>query len=248
MSFTRRIFFIVFFSLLAFSLAACSYDSPSRRASVDISRHSVVYKFEEVDRNRPEVHVYPTDGSVYPLTALMLPFPVTQALGPREAEPISKSLTRIIWQAMVKEEAFSVLEYAENVTIYSLNQGLLLARHKGADVLVTGSIPYMITGGSGGMNHLVVHFEIHDVQSGDLIWSITHSGALDEKPSQDFIFFQGRSKLPTDSLYVVAMALGSDVGRIMRDWAQGEDETLPEDQRAPELDGGPRTTTEPPAF
>lgn len=246
MSFTRKIFLIPFFCILAVALAAC--DSPSRRASVDLSRHLIVYKFEEVERNRPEVHIYPTDGAVYSPTALMLPFPVTQALGPREADPMSKSLSRIIWQAMVKEEAFSVLEYAENITVYSLGQGLLLARQKGADVLITGSIPYVITGGRGGMNQLVVHFEIYDVQNADLIWSITHSASLNEQMSQDFIVFQRRSKLPTDPLYVVAMAIGSDIGRVMRDWGQGEDENLPEDQQAPELDGGPPRTIEPPAF
>ena len=247
MIFSRKIFLTAFSGLLAFALLAC--DSPSRRASVDLSRHSVVYKFEEVERNRPNVYVYPTEGAVSAPTALMLPFPITQALGPREAEPMSKSLTRILWQAMVKEEGFSVLEYEENVTLYSLNQALYLARQKGADILITGNIPYVITGGSTGINQMVVHFEIYDVQSGDLIWSITHSGALNAKQSQDFIFFQRKSKLPTDSLYAVASALGSDIGRVMRDWALGEEENLPEDQRAPELDGGPeKSPGQPPAF
>ena len=247
MIFSRKIFLTAFSGLLAFALLAC--DSPSRRASVDLSRHSVVYKFEEVGRNRPNVYIYPTEGAVSAPTALMLPFPITQALGPREAEPMSKSLTRILWQAMVKEEGFSVLEYEENITLYSLNQALFLARQKGADILITGNIPYVITGGSTGINQMVVHFEIYDVQSGDLIWSITHSGALNAKQSQDFIFFQRKSKLPTDSLYAVATALGSDIGRVLRDWALGEEENLPEDQRAPELDGGPeKSSGQPPAF
>ena len=229
--------------LLGLLLVAC--DSPSRRASVDFSRHSVVYKFEEVERNRPEVHIYPVDSAIYPPNALMLPFPVTQQLGPREAEPVSKSLTRILWQSMVKEEAFPVLEYAENVHIYSLTQALNLARAKGADVVITGSIPYMITGGSTGMNQLVVHMEVYDVHTTELVWSVTHSGALNAKASQDFILFQRRSKLPQDSLYTVAMALGSDLGKVLHDWSNGSEG---EEARSPELDGGPSTVQEPPAF
>ncbi|MBQ4133581.1 MAG: hypothetical protein IJD04_07615 [Desulfovibrionaceae bacterium] len=243
MNFSRKIICACLIGIIAAALTAC--DSPSRRASVDLSRSAVLYKLEEVDRSTPEVYVYPTTPSPYPPNALMLPFPVTQRLGPQEAEPISKGICRILWQAMVKEEAFPVLEYDESVYIYTLNQALALAYAKGADMLITGNIPYLITGGSTGMNQLVVHMEVHDVQTGELIWSITSSGALDAKPSQDYIFFQRKSKLPHDALYAVAMALGSDMGKVLYDWANAVDE---DNSRSPELDGGPKGWREPPAF
>lgn len=243
MSFARKFLFVCFVGIIGSALTAC--DSINRRASVDLSRSVVVYNLEEVERSKPEVYVYPMNPSPFPPKALMLPFSVSQALGPGEAEPLSKNMTRIFWQAMVKEEAFPVLEYDESVYPYTLGQALVLARAKGADMVIVGNIPYFITGGSSGMNQLVMHMEVYDVQTSELIWSVTSAGALDAKPSQDFIFFHRQSKLPTDSLYAVAMALGSDMGKVLYDWSNGIDE---QDKHSPELDGGPKTVQEPPAF
>ena len=175
----------------------------------------------------------------------MLPFSVSQAISPGEAEPLSKNLTRIFWQAMVKEEAFPVLEYDESIYPYTLGQAMVLSRARGADMLIVGNIPYFITGGSSGRNQMVTHVEVYDVQTGELIWSVTLAGSLDSKPTQDFILFHRKSKLPSDSLYAVAMALGSDMGKILYDWSNGVDE---QDKRSPELDGGPKTVQEPQAF
>ena len=229
-------------------LSGCNMDTVDRRAHIDFSTSNVVYKFEQVNRGTPEIYIYPVGEALFPPNALMLPFPITQALGPREAEPMSKALTKILWQALVKEEAFPVLEYAENMHIYNQAQALGLARYKNADVLIVGTIPYVMAGGSGGVNKITVKLEVYDVQSGDLLWSIIQAGVLDAKPTQDYIFFTQKSKLPADYLYVVTEAVGSDLGKILHRWSWGVDDDELQDPNQPQTNGGPKPVKEPPAF
>ena len=238
---------VIIAALLALFLTGCA-DDFDRRGQIDFSRSNTLFKLEEVDRSAPEIHIYPVDGALFPPNALMLPFPVTQALGPREAEPMSKGLTKILWQALVKEEAFPVVEYAENNPIYNQAQALGLARFKNADILITGTIPYVIAGGTGGLNQVTVQLNVYDVPTGELLWSIVHSGVLDAKPTQDYIFFKQKSKLPADPLYVTTMAVGSDLGKILHRWSWAMDEEDAVDPNQPATDGGPQPVREPPAF
>lgn len=229
-------------------LTGCTQELRAR-STLDFSTEKTLYNIEPVVRSTPEVHIYPVDSALFPPNALMMPLPITQALGPREAEPMSKGLSRILWQALVKEEVFPVLEFAEENHIYTQGQALGLARYKNADVLVMGSIPYVIAGGSGGLNQITVRLEVYDVASGELIWSLVHSGMLEEKPYRDFLFFKQKSKLPADPLYAATAAVGSDLGKILHRWSWGalEDEEAPVGDQ-PKIDGGPKPIKENPAF
>ena len=239
---------LILAGVLMLLIVGCSFDTVDRRGHIDFSTSNVIYKFEQVNRAKPEIYIYPVDSALFPPNALMLPFPVTQAMGPREAEPMSKALTKIIWQALVKEEAFPVIEYAESMYIYNQSQALSLARYKNADVVIVGSIPYVLAGGTGGINQVTVKLEVYDVQSGELIWSMIQAGVLDAKPTQDYIFFTQKSKLPADSLYVVTEAVGSDLGKILHRWSWGLDDDEPQDPNLPQTDGGPKPVKENPAF
>ena len=250
MNCARKYICICVIGVMAAALTACT--DHKRQLSLDVSRNIVLYNLEKVEIAKPEVYVHPAGPSSYSPNALILPLRVTQKLGPQEAEPVSKGLTRIFWQAMLKEEAFPILEYDESVYNYTLGQAMALAYSKGADVVITGDIPYMITGGSTGMNQLVVHLEMHDVHSGELLWSLTSSGALNDKPDQDFIFFKRKTKLPQDSLYTVATALGANMGKFFYNWSNGgidrTDGTLDGTGDNAETNGGSGTMREPPAF
>lgn len=230
-----------------FMLIGC--ENFNNRANIDFSRSNVIYDIEQVERTKPQVYVYPVDDALYPPNALLLPLPMAQSLGPREAEPLSKGLTRIFWQALLREEAFPVIEYAEGMHVYNLSQALALAKYKNADVLITGNIPYMITGGSVGMNQFTVHIEIYDVETAELLWSITHSGLLADKPAQDYLIFKQKTRLPPDPLYTTVTAVGSDIGKILHQWGWAVDDVMPpEGEVSPMQENKNKQLFETPAF
>ena len=212
---------VIFLTALLLGIVACQ--SIDRKASIDFSKSNVWYKFVQVQRNKAVVQIQPLDVAVAPPTALLLPLHISQAMGPGEASAASLAITRLVWNTWVKQEIFPILEYADSFAVYTTGQALALARAKGAEVLITGSIPYFIVGGPGGLNQISLHIEIYDVASGEMLWSISHGGLLQAKPQQDYIFFSQESKLPPDPLYAMVSAVAADIGVILRKWAHPED-------------------------
>jgi hypothetical protein len=212
-------------------LSACSGAQLERKISMDLASRSTIFKYEWVERNAPEVHVYPPDLPGEAPTALLVPFRMMQAMAPHEGEHIAQEVTRVFWQTWLKEEILPVIEYDTARGLQSLNRALAVARAKGADMLITGQVNYFLSGGTLGLTQVGVRVEMYDVHSSALIWSIVHGGNIKAKATRDYIFFAAESKLPADPVYAVCRVLAWDIAAVIKDWIS------PSSQNPPQVDG-----------
>ncbi len=211
-------------------LSACGGQTMERKVNMDIGSGKV-FKYEWVERNPPEVHVYPPESPTEAPTALMVPFTMMQAMQPHQSEYTAQEVSRIFWQTWLKEEMLPVIEYDTSKDLYSLNRALAAAKAKGADLLITGQIPYFLSGGTLGLTQVAVRVEIYDVASAELLWSFVHGGNIQVKETRDYIFFDAESKVPADPVYVVCRVLAHDIASIVKDWIS------PSQQNPPKVDG-----------
>lgn len=216
--------------VLCLYLSACSGQSMERKVNMDIGS-GTIFKYEWVERNPPEVHVYPSEAPTEAPAALMVPFTMMQAMPPHQGEYIAQEVSRIFWQTWLKEEMLPVIEYDTSKELYTLNRSLAMAKAKGADLLITGQIPYFLSGGTLGLTQVAVRVEMYDVASGELLWSFVHGGNIQVKETRDYIFFDAESKVPADPVYVVCRVLAHDIAAIVKDWIS------PSQINPPKVDG-----------
>ena len=228
---------IAILAVVCLWLSSCT--SAERKLNMDVGS-GTLFKYEWVERNSPEVHIYPAEIPPQAPTALMVPFKMMQAMPPHEGEYLAQEVSRIFWQTWIKEEMLPVIEYDTSKQLYSLNRALAMARAKGADLLITGQVTYFISGGTAGFTQVAVRLEIYDVPSQGLLWSIVHGGNIQNKPTNDYIFFDSVSKLPADPVYAVCRTLAWDVAAIIKDWiSPSRDNPPPVDgMRNRDIDGG----------
>ena len=211
-------------------ISACTGQSMERKVNMDIGS-ATVFKYEWVERNPPEVHIYPAEAPAEAPTALLVPFKMMQAMPAHEGEHIAEEVTRVFWQTWLKEEMLPVIEYDTSKQLYSLNRALAAARAKGADLLITGQINYFISGGTAGFTQVAVRIEIYDVPSATMLWSIVHGGNIKVKETRDYVFFDAESKVPADPVYVVCRVLAWDIAALVKDWIS------PSRDNPPQVDG-----------
>ena len=211
-------------------LSACTGTYMERKVNMDVGSGKI-YKYEWVERNPPEVHIYPAESPTEAPTALMVPFRMMQAMPAHEGEYLAQEVTRTFWQTWLKEEMLSVIEYDTSKQLYSLNRALAAAKAKGADMLITGQINYFLSGGTTGLTQVAVRVEIYDVPSATMLWSIVHGGNIKVKETRDYIFFDAESKVPADPAYVVCRVLAWDIAAVVKDWIS------PSRDNPPQVDG-----------
>lgn len=196
-----------------------------KRVNFDLATEPTVYTYAWVERNAPHVSVYPAEEAIAPPTVLMVPLRATQRMAPGDAATVSREVSRTISQVFMQERLFPIVEYDAQAPLFMPQQSLALARAKGAEMLIGGYITSVMTGGSVGYSQLSFRLECYDVLSGELIWSITHAGNMTDKPSNDYILFIEKTKLPPDPIYAIARALGWDISQLFRDWLAPESGT-----------------------
>lgn len=218
MTLSSRFYVSILAGALLLLTSACSSSYLNRRVNFDLAEEPTLYVFAWVDRNAPHVSVYPAEEAALSPTVLMVPLRVTQSMGPGEADNISRQISRTFSQTLLQERIFPILEYDENAPLYSPTQSLMLARAKGAEMLIGGRITSVMAGGTAALSQVSMQIEAYDVRSGELIWSIIHAGNMDNKPTNDYILFVQKTKLPPDPVYAITRALAWDISRIFKEW------------------------------
>ena len=227
---SSRFYVSILAGALLFLVSACSSGYLGRRVNFDLADEPTLYVFAWVDRNAPHVSVHPAEEAVVSPTVLMVPLRVTQRMGPGEADNMSRQISRTFSQTLLQEKIFPILEYDEQAPLYSPMQSLMLARAKGAEMLIGGRITSVMSGGTAALSQVSMQIEAYDVASGELIWSITHAGNMDNKPSNDYILFVQKTKLPPDPVYAITRALAWDISRIFKEWvAPNPEQKEPDD-------------------
>jgi hypothetical protein len=204
---------VVFLALLAL-LSACAMDPR-------LTEQSQVYVDTWVKRDNPAVFVQPMNAPSRPFKAVILPFDVQQDV--RFASNIGKQLTEVLWQGWNKEQAFPSLFYEPTMLGVTKEQAILIGRDRGADCVVMGHFSYILNGGTQSDSTISMAFDIFDVNTGQRIWSMAHTGRIDPGLLRtDYVLFTRNARMPMDPMWSIMMAMAADTGGILKKWNNGQ--------------------------
>ncbi len=182
----------------------------------DLASQATIYRDQWVRRGPPEVHVRPNAPASKAPTVLFIPFRTTQPM--QQPGMIGYSVARNIYQTWASMQLFPAMEFSGNDTPYRRDLAVQLGRQRGADMVVGGFVTYVYAGGTAGDTQLAVQVEAHDVQSGQLVWSMAQSGLIPASKKNDYLLFATKSRLPSDPLYAITRVIAIDMGKHIQNW------------------------------
>ena len=214
---TPRSFFrlMLLFALMfpAFVSGCATIDD---RVSFDLASQPKVYRDQWARRQSPVVHVQPAETADSQLTALFMPFRVTQPVS--EPELIGYSQARVVWQTWLSKRLFSIMEFDASHGPFRRDRAIALAREKGADIAIGGFVTYYYAGGSEADSQVALQVEMYDAASGQLIWSMGQSALMPARTVSDYLLFATETRAPSDPMYALAKTMAEDMGAILARW------------------------------
>ena len=205
---------LVCLTIALFLAGACS---ALESLDFDLASQPVYYQDAVVKRGAPQIAVNPATLPNRELTALMVPFRVTQEMP--DAKIIGREISRQFWLTWLGEQVFPVMEFAENAPPYRADLAQYLGSSKKAELVIGGQITNYYSGGSVGTSSLSVTVEILDLQTGNLIWLITHSGLLDPAGYRDYLVVSTRRRVPADPMWLITQTVARDMARAFKGWS-----------------------------
>jgi hypothetical protein len=199
-------------ALAAVLLAGCSVEPKMT------DKHTL-YIDNWTKRNNPEVYVEPQKAPPVPVSALIVPFQVTQDIP--YGQDLGEQLTRVVWQTWTRDRVFPKLLYEANLKNASTPQAVALARKMGIDTVVVGKFTYIMSGGSRGASGVSFTFDVIDARSGERLWSMAHGGTMETGLTEDYILFQRQNRMPTEPLSAITATLAMDMGSPITNWNYG---------------------------
>lgn len=210
-------------------LSACSMSvHNSDNVDFDLASEAVIHIDNWVRLSPLQVHVYPTGDPVRSPRALFIPFRVTQRM--EDASLVGQNISRIIWQSWLEGEVFDTLEFSNTQTPFRPDVALALARQRGADTVVGGYVQHFLDGGTVSQTVVSIEVQAYNVQTGDMIWSMSQGGLMPASSISDYLLFATKSRMPTDPAAAIITAIGRDMARKLRTWAKGDASTIPDDR------------------
>lgn len=223
---------LLFFAVLLPGLAAgCA--GVQERTRFDLAGDFTVFHDQQAKRGAPVVHVQPADAADAPLTALMMPFRVTQKIS--DPEMVGYSQARVVWQTWLAQRLFSVLEFEGNNEPYRRDRAVALARARGADLAIGGFVTYYYAGGPDADSQVALQVEILDAGSGQLVWSMAHSALMPARQVNDYLIFTTETRGPSDPMFVLAKVMAEDMAAILGRWTPRVEGPRFDKEQSPEL-------------
>ncbi len=214
----KTLFFVTLLTLL---VAACAVDPK-------ISNWSDVYIDAWVKRNNPQVYVIPTSSPPMPYSALIVPFNISQEIYAPKA--LGAQLTKIVWQAWAADRVFPKLLYNDKLVDATPAAAIALGRKMGVNMVVTGTVTYLLAGGTRGSTAVSLELEGYDTATGERLFAMAHSGRIDTPMKEDYILFFRKYRLPQDPVYAIVSLLAQDMGATLTNWNYGYQPPEPDEE------------------
>lgn len=216
MSYTRMLARRVFSFALIFPAFISGCGASAGDVSFDLASQPVIYKNQWARREPPLVYVRPSENTDQELTALFMPFRVTQPM--TAPEMVGYAQGRTVWQTWLSQNLFSIMEFDGDHGPYRRDIALNLARQKGADLAIGGFVTYFFPGGSDADSQIALQVEIYDASSGRLIWSMAQSALMPARKVNDYLILATETRGPSDPMFVLAKTIAEDMGDIIAAW------------------------------
>ncbi len=210
-----RYLFLICLGPLVLFTSACGVSRDS--LYLDLASQPVYYQDAKVQHGSPQVIISPTTQPNRQLTALMVPFRLTQQS--TEAKQIGRDVSRLFWQVFLGEQIFPIIEYDENALPYRADYSQRQGVGKKAEIVIGGQITQYYSGGAQGVSSLSVTLEIWDLATGNLIWSVSQAASLDPTGYNDYIVMSTRKRIPADPMWMISTTVARDIAGIIGAWS-----------------------------
>lgn len=174
----------------------------------------IVYQDVPVEKSELRINQSPAHPPAAPLSAVMHPFELLMEVD--HPEIVSRQVSTAIWQEWVRSDIFPSLEFIDpfpNVLPQSPSPEI-----PAPDLVIRGTVPYLSVSGSEGRTSFALHVEIFDAKSGNLLWSMDHSGSVTGQFDRDFILVRQKARMPFDPAQTVLTTLARDMARPLKSW------------------------------
>lgn len=183
-----------------------------------LTEKSVLVVDQWVDTSPLMIMVRPKQQTMRQYSALFIPFRVEQDVS--DVRHHGREIMRIFWSDWTSKSLFPTMVYDDTLYYRSAEEALSAARRKGADLVVTGVVTYLIHGGSQADTALSLRLEVYDTATGYLVWSMEQAGRMEANTVEDYIFFARRTRLPMDPMYAVLTAISEEMAGPVVKWTE----------------------------
>ncbi|MBI5519476.1 MAG: OmpA family protein [Desulfovibrio sp.] len=204
--------------LALFSLSGCGHVDPG------VTQQTKIYRDAPVEKSRLAVNVRPKARLYDAPQVLMYPIWIAQKMDNHLL--VGRELGRLVHQTWTGLDVFQTLAYDPELVYRGPEQAVNVGRRAGADLVVVGIIPYLITGGTVDSTAVTLQIRIYETRTGNLVLSMDQSARVNAKRTQDWILFSLETRL-SDSPIAEAMAsMAADMAVPLKSWLPPTDEEL----------------------
>lgn len=215
----KRSLFAISLALFALlGLAACGHVEPG------VTQQTKVYRDAPVEKSRLAINVRPKSRLYDSPQVLMYPFWVAQKMDNHML--VGRELARLFHQTWTGLDVFQTLAYDPQLVYRGPEQAISVARRAGADLVVVGIIPYLITGGSVDSTALTLQIRIYETKTGNLLLSMDQSARVNSKRTQDWILFSIETRLSDSPIAEAIASIAADMAVPLKSWLPPTDEEL----------------------
>ncbi len=215
-----RLRHLILLVTIILTLPACSATrSIQQDMQADLANQPLFIVDEWVKRMPPMVQVHPAHKVDNQLSVLFVPFRVTQKM--EYADELGYGVAATVWQNWLSEKTFSTIEFSRDAGPYRRDIAMMLAKQRGADLVVGGFVTHFFAGGKNGDSSVAMIVEIYDVRNGQLIWSFSQTGLMPKQSYSDFLLFGVKTRLPTDPNNAIISVMAHDMSNLIKEW-QGQ--------------------------
>lgn len=191
--------------------AACAEVQPR------ITQSSQVVLDQGVTASPLHIYVKPRTAPMRGLTAVYIPFRVTQNL--EQPRLIGEQVMAAFWQTWMEKELFATQSMLSDAYYHSRQEVCRLGREKGADLVITGEISHFLDGGSNSDSAASLRIDIYDPNSEELLWSLAQAGRMERVLTEDYIWFRRTYRLPNSAMTAIVRRIAENMAFPIREWS-----------------------------
>lgn len=214
----RSLCILVVAALAALALAGCGHVEPG------VTQQTKIYHDAPVEKSRLAVNVRPKAKLSESPQVLMYPFWVAQKMDNHML--VGRELGRIVHQTWTGLEVFQTLDYDPQLVYRGPEQAVSVARAAGADLVIVGIVPYLITGGSVDSSAVTLQIRVYETKGGNLLLSMDQSARVNAKRTQDWILFTIETRLSDSPLTEAIASMAADMAVPLKSWVPPTDAEL----------------------
>ncbi|WP_277752581.1 OmpA family protein [Pseudodesulfovibrio senegalensis] len=217
-------------------LGACAHVDPS------ITQKTKVYTDAPLHKSKVVMSAQPRGRQLQPLTALFLPFYMQEPTP--DYQLLGDQIGGLFYENWRARQMFPIFEFAAGQTFRGRNNAIAMARSRGADLVVVGFVPHMISGSNLGDTDISLQVKIYETRTGALLFDMAQAGRIEFRGSRDWIVVSHEQRMPSSPLFKLVRSMADDMAVPVQSWLPTPGTPLPYANNTEEIVKG-MTKTQP---